>query len=116
MSGGRFNYEDSVLCSDIFGYEISPDYGEEGWRQSKKAAKINPFEDKEISEIIYDVFCLIHSFDWYRSGDTGEDDYLRDVEHFKNKWFGKTSKERIEKYTNQAIEDFKNEISKTFIY
>ena len=49
MSGGRFNYMDSTIKNEIFGWTNKP---------------INVFEDREISELVWDVFDLIHSYDW----------------------------------------------------
>lgn len=116
MSGGRFNYMDRSLCTEIF--DEWADYDLEGLKDLKDARKRvrrkNVFEDVEISELIFDVFCLIHSYDWYASGDTGEDDYRKDVEYFKRKWFGKTAKQRAEKVAKDAIEEFADGIKKIF--
>lgn len=113
MSGGRFNYNNDHTCNEIFDYMVSADYGlddKETKSQSKKAAMLNPLEDFEISELVYDVFCVLHSYDWYASGDTGEETYRNDVAYFKKKWFGKTAKERVKKLTDNAIERFAHEI------
>lgn len=116
MSGGRFNYMDRTICTEIF--DEYADYDLEGLKDLKDARKRvrrkNVFEDVEISELIFDVFCLIHSYDWYASGDTGEDTYRKDVEYFKRKWFGKTAMQRAEKVTKDAIEEFAEDIRKIF--
>lgn len=116
MSGGRFNYMDRTICTEIF--DEYADYDLEGLKDLKDARKRvrrkNVFEDVEISELIFDVFCLIHSYDWYASGDTGEDDYRKDVDYFKRKWFGKTARQRAEKVAVDAIEEFKEDIKKIF--
>lgn len=111
MSGGRFGYRDSTLCDDIFGEY--PDYGldsDSAKKCAKRVRRSNPLGDVEISELTFDVFCLLRSYDWYASGDTGRDDYLKDVDYFKNKWFGKTAKQRVERMTNDAIEEFTQRI------
>lgn len=116
MSGGRFDYMDHGLCTEIF--DEYADYDLEGLKDLKDARKRvrrkNVFEDVEISELIFDVFCLIHSYDWYASGDTGEDTYRKDVEYFKRKWFGKTAMQRAEKVTKDAIEEFADDVRKIF--
>jgi len=116
MSGGRFNYMDRTICTEIF--DEYADYDLEGLKDLKDARKRvrrkNVFEDVEISELIFDVFCLIHSYDWYASGDTGEDTYRKDVAYFKKKWFGKTAMQRAEKVTKDAIEEFAEDIRKIF--
>ena len=49
MSGGHFEYLDSRLKEEIFGWTDKPE---------------NVFEDREISELVFDVLDLIHEFDW----------------------------------------------------
>jgi len=116
MSGGRFNYMDLTICTEIF--DEYADYDLEGLKDLKDARKRvrrdNRFDDVEISELIFDVFCLIHSYNWYACGYTGEDTYRKDVEYFKRKWFGKTAMQRAEKVTKDAIEEFAEDIRKIF--
>lgn len=57
MSGGRFNYADCNLKSEMFGWVDEP---------------YNVMEDDEISELVWDVLNLIHDLDYYQSGDTAE--------------------------------------------
>lgn len=97
MSGGHFNYKDSTLKYEIFGYD---EYS-------------NVFEDREISELVWDIFELIHDFDWYRSGDTSEDDYLKAKDKFKKKWFSNRGI-RIRQIVDAAIDETKQELYKTF--
>ena len=111
MSGGYFNYSNDYLANDI--YWNTPNYGEKGFSMSVDARRRNPFEDKQISELIWDVFCLMHSFDWYRSGDNGQDDYMEDVQYFKNKWLGKTRKEITKREIDLSIQELKEELYRT---
>ena len=118
MSGGHcFDYRDMSLASDIFGYDVAVDYdlgNEENEESRKTVRKKNYFEDVEISELIYDVFCLLHSFDWYKSGDTDEEDYRESVKYFKTKWFKTPRNEQIEKVITNSIEQLKEDMYKTF--
>ena len=57
MSGGLYNYLDSSLMNEIF-----------GWNDIEGTVP-NVFEDREISELTYDLLSLIHEYDWYKSGD-----------------------------------------------
>lgn len=98
VSGGRFDYIDSRLKSEIFGWE------------SKCS---NVFEDREISELIFDVLDLIHDFDRYTCGDTGEDTWFEAKKAFKEKWFGKQD-ERIKHTIDAAIEEVRQELYKTY--
>ena len=87
MSGGHFDYINDSLCDTITGAYPQLDMnGEEQHEMAKAVRILNKLEDRDISEITYDVFCLLHSFDWYRSGDTGRSDYEADVKAFKEKW------------------------------
>lgn len=99
MSGGLFDYRDLSLKNEIFGLNKE---------------KGNVFEDKEITELIYDVFNLIHEFDWYQSGDTGEEDYLKAKNDFKEKWFETPAEMRVQKIIDNSIEELKEELYKTF--
>ena len=108
MSGGRFNYQNDYLCSEIFG--TSADYGEPGFEEGKFARKQNPLLDKQISELVWDVFVLLHSYDWAASGDTSDEDYFEDVAFFKKKWFGKTPEELALDEIGKQIEETKEEL------
>jgi len=115
MSGGIFNYGQSDLASELFGRgtDVDIDYGERGHNNSKNARKLNPMEDREVSEIVFDVLCLIHSLDWYKSGDTCESDYMDDVQWFKKKWFNRTDSDRVEDYKND-LREYCNELLDEF--
>ena len=113
MSGGYFNYSNDTAARDIFGYGPAITYGLKDLQgEAKQVAKDNPLEDHEISELVYDVFCLLHSFDWYKGSDTDYETYQKDVAFFKNKWFRGDSSERMERLTAQAIERIKDAAEK----
>ena len=99
MSGGRFQYRDSSLMDEIFGYAEKP---------------TNVFEDWEISRLVWDVLELVHDFDLYASGDTCEETYLKKKAAFKNKWFGRTRTVRVKEIIDKVLGDAKDEIYKTF--
>jgi hypothetical protein len=112
MSGGHWNYQNDYLANEI--YYLSPNYGDRGFKQSVDARRMNPFEDKQISELIWDAFCLMHSYDWYRSGDTCEDNYREDVKYFKKKWLGKTDVELAKREIDASLLEIKQDLYKTF--
>ena len=70
--------------------------------------------DPEISALVYDVFCLLHSYDWAESGDTDMNDYQKDVEIFKNRWFKKTRKDRIKEMIDISTEKLKEDLYQAF--
>ena len=98
MSGGRFDYKDSILKDEIYGWADKP---------------INVFEDREISELVWDVLDLIHDFDWYISGDTCKETYLKAKSDFKKKWFSNRGV-RVRGIVDDAINQCKNELYETF--
>ena len=98
MSGGHFNYVDSTLKAEIFGWTDKP---------------CNVFEDKEISELVWDVLDLIHDFDWYKSGDTNKVKYLEAKDKFKKKWFNNRGV-RVRRIVDDAILQCKTELYDTF--
>lgn len=98
MSGGRFDYVDGRLKDEIFGWTDVPR---------------NVFEDREISELVWDVLNLIHDFDWYASGDTCKETYLKAKAEFKKKWFGDRGV-RVRQIVDDALKQAKDELYETF--
>jgi hypothetical protein len=114
MSGGHFNYNNDRACSEIFGWRVSADYGTEGFKQSKIARRMNPLEDLVISELVFDVFCLLHSYDWYVSGDNCEETYREDVKRFKEKWLKSLSNSHLKEIVNDETSRLRDELYKAF--
>lgn len=104
MSGGRFNYQDGALKSEIFGYYFN-----------KQECVPNVFEDREISELVWDVLDLIHDYDWYASGDTSKQDYLDSKDAFKEKWF-KNRKAVDKAIVDKAVKELKSDLYESFGY
>lgn len=97
MSGGRFEYADMTAKNMIFDYDKCT----------------NVFEDREISELVWDVFDLIHQFDWYKSGDTDKSDYLKAKRAFKKKWFENRGI-RARRIIDEAVAELKRELYETY--
>ena len=95
MSGGRFNYADGNLKSEMFGWVDEP---------------YDVMEDEEISELVWDVLNLIHDLDYYQSGDTCRETYIESKKEFKKKWFGNRD-ERLEKIVDKKIERLREEVN-----
>lgn len=98
MSGGYFNYMDSQLKSEIFGWS------NQWW---------NVFEDQEISELVWDIFDLMHDFDWYKKGDTNRETYLKAKADFKKKWLNNRGV-RVRRIVDEALQRTKEELYETF--
>lgn len=100
MSGGYFEYKDEELKYSLF-----------GWTDKYK----NILEDREISELVWDVLTLLHEYDWYKSGDNGRDDYLEAKRNFKKKWFAHdTVSNRRKYYIDGVLAEAKQELYDTF--
>ena len=116
MSGGRFNYTDRHLTYEMF--DVFAEYGMGTFdyqHNVKRVRKQNRFEDIVISELIYDVMCLIHSYDWYASDDTGEETYSKDVNFFKKKWLKLLDEKRVRKLIDEELAEAKEELLKALI-
>ena len=74
MSGGHWDYKNDMLMNEIF-----------GWNSDGKHVP-DVLDDRIMSNITYDIFEILHEYDWYISGDTGEEDYRASVKAFKAKW------------------------------
>lgn len=98
MSGGRFDYMDSNLRDEIFGWT-------DKWH--------NVFEDREISELVWDILILIHDYDWYVSGDTSKDDYLKAKAEFKRKWLSNRGV-AVKRTIDTAIKELRAELYETY--
>lgn len=98
MSGGLFNYMDSQLKGEIFGWT-------DQWH--------NVFEDAEISELVWDIFGLIHDYDWYKKGDTSKETYLKAKAAFKKKWLDNRGV-RVRRIVEEALSRTKEELYETF--
>lgn len=100
MSGGYFEYKNTGLQDEIFNYESKP------W---------NALEDREISELTWDLLELLNAFDYYKSGDKDKDTYIEKKAAFKKKWLEKgTRKKRIKDTIDKAIEDVRQELYQTY--
>ncbi len=113
MSGGYWMYENDNLSREIFGWTIDVNYGERGFKEAFQARRINPLEDKQLSELCWDLFCVLHSYDWYISGDCCEETYREDVKYFKDKWLRSPSKKLERSEVDKAIEEARQEIYKS---
>ena len=120
MSGGCFDYKNDTLCGDIFDWKVDADYGlgeSKSYHDDIRYVRDkNKLEDKIISELVYDVFCLLHSYDWYVSGDTDENIYRDDIKYFKNKWLKnlKSNKEYIKNLIDEELDRTKKGLYTAF--
>lgn len=122
MSGGRWNYNQCNLGYDMFpGCDVCYGLGDDekskyrNYTESVKLArKLNPMEDRQLSELVFDVLCLIYSADWYKSGDTCEDIYREDVKFFKEKWLNVKPDDSVKSEIDKSIQELKEELYVSF--
>lgn len=98
MSGGHWNYKDESLKNEIFDYSEKP---------------TNQFEDIEISQLVWDIFELMHEYDWYVSGDTGKEDYDKVKKEFKARWLARgsaTREIRLEAIIDARLSEIRDEL------
>ena len=118
MSGGHFECYgmDSVdgewrdeelneLFFDLFGGGYSYHSRPFGWRNYDREPRKCEFGPRGGG--------LFESLDFWLSGDTDEQDYLEDLKKFKDKWFRKTPKNRVEFY-KQRFHEYATEIMEQF--
>lgn len=98
MSGGNFNYVDATLKDEIYGWSDT-------WH--------NVFEDREISELVWDILNLIHDYDLYVSSDTCKETYLNAKAEFKRKWLSNRGV-AVRRTIDTAIEELKAELYETY--
>ena len=98
MSGGHFDYKDMSLKSEMFGWSDRPH---------------NVLEDRELSELAWDLLDIIHAYDWYKSGDTCKETYLKEKEKFKKKWFSNRGV-NVRRIVDEAVAELKSELYESF--
>lgn len=99
MSGGHFNYLDSSLKNEMF-----------GWSDKFH----NVLDDRELSELVWDILDLLHDYDWYISGDTGEDSWIGARKEFKDKWLNAERKDMVKRMIDDAVEECRKELYRTY--
>lgn len=105
MSGGSHNYIASNMCDSLFSYIVEGHYKKICDNDNARIARnLNPMHDRELSELMADVICLLYGLEWFDSCDIGEETYKECVNKFKSKWLKRTEKDRLNSY----LEDLKS--------
>lgn len=95
MSGGSHNYIaneiNEALFENRFENRIDNHYKNVcNEKIARIARNLNPMHDRELSELMADVMCLLYGLEWYESCDIGEETYKECVKKFKSKWMKRT--------------------------
>jgi hypothetical protein len=99
VSGGHFDYKDMSLKSEMFGWSDVPQ---------------NVLEDRELSELAFDLLDVIHEYDWYVSGDTCKETYLKAKDKFKKKWLSNRGI-NVRRIIDEAVNELKVELYESFV-
>lgn len=84
-----------------------------GWDYTTNPIR-NPLEDREISMLTYDLLNLIRVFEEYKEGDWEEHRYTDAKAEFKKKWFTGQRRDRTRKIIDEALEECREELYKTY--
>lgn len=105
MSGGNLNYLASTMVESLFDYRVDRDCRKICDKDNAFIARnLNPMHDRELSELMADVICLLHGLEWFNSFVIGEETYKECVNKFKAKWMHRTENDRLNSY----LEDLKS--------
>lgn len=105
MSGGSHNYISYAINGALFKDRIETHYTNVCDAENARIARnLNPMHDRELSELMADVMCLLYGLEWFDSCDIGEETYKECVNKFKSKWLKRTEKDRLNSY----LEDLKS--------
>ena len=88
MSGGSYNYIYSTLLAECEGRML----------------------DIEMNDMIVDLSKLLHDLEWYQSGDSSEEKYLKALKAFKAKWFKGNRKVRLKGYIDEQTALLKHQL------
>ena len=66
--------------------------------------------DDELNDLMEDVSKLAHDVEWFDSSDIGEDDYMKTVTEFKQKWLKGDRQTRLKSYIDRQIEDIRKKM------
>ena len=117
MSGGSHNYIAYTINGELFEDRIETHYTNVcDAKNARIARNLNPMHDRELSELMADVMCLLHALEWYDSCDIGEESYKQYINMFKKKWMPRSPEakansyaEDLKSYYEELVEELKEE-------
>lgn len=99
MSGGSLNYLASNMCDSLFSFRVEGHYTKLCDNDNARIAReLNPMHDRELSELMADVMCLLHALEWYESCDIGEESYKKYINKFRKKWMPRSPEAKANSY------------------
>ena len=64
-----------------------------------------------MDDLMEDIAEVMHDLEWWQSGDISEEDYRETIKKFKKKWFKQSNNNRIKKYINDELNQFKENLN-----
>lgn len=114
MSGGSHNYIANEINEALFENRIDNHYQNVCDEKIAIIARnFNPMHDRELSELMADVMCLLYGLEWFDSIDIGEEKYKECVNKFKAKWMHRTEKDRLNSYLDD-LKSYYEELAEEF--
>lgn len=98
MKGGSFDYIDQQLKHELFDRVDKPN---------------NVFEDRELSELVWDVFDLIHAYDCYHCNESKSGSFIKAKTRFKDKWLT-SQRIRVKRIIDDAMSQVRDELYQTY--
>ena len=99
MSGGSHNYIANEINEALFGSCMDNRYKNVCDEKNARIARdLNPMHNRELSELMADVMCLLYGLEWFDSCDIGEETYKECVNKFKAKWMHRTENDILNSY------------------
>ena len=99
MSGGSHNYIAYEINAELFENRIETHYTNVcDAKNARIARNLNPMHDRELSELMADVMCILHALEWYDSCDIREESYKQYINMFKKKWMPRSHEAKANSY------------------
>lgn len=99
MSGGSHNYIANEINEALFGSCMDNRYKNVCDEKNARIARdLNPMHNRELSELMADVMCLLYGLEWFDSCDIGEETYKECVNKFNAKWMHRTENDILNSY------------------
>lgn len=86
MSGGSLNYLAFKMNDELYDQACVHYSNVDNPKEAICARRDDPFEDSDISELVFDVACVVHALEWYKSGDICEETYREILAKFKKNY------------------------------
>ena len=85
MSGTWSHLADDIAY-ELFGGSTYPSHSYLSTNMLSQIVDSDPMGDHEVSEMVFDVLCLLNAKDYHDAGDIGDSTYSNELSCFRAKW------------------------------